>query len=132
MSGPATPDAPARRGGLTPLGADALMLLAALIWGLGFIAQILGSKHLGPLSFTGLRFGLAALILAPFVLRGLRTAWTRSDLTGGLIAGVVMAIAAVLQQWGMGDTTAGNGGFITSTYVVIAPLFALMLGHRVR
>jgi drug/metabolite transporter (DMT)-like permease len=133
MSGAAPADGLGHRTArLTPLGADALMLLAALIWGLGFIAQILGSKHLGPLSFTGLRFGLAALLLAPLVLQVRRGAWTRNDLVGGLIAGIVMAIAAILQQWGMGDTTAANGGFITSTYVVIAPFLAFVLGHRVR
>jgi drug/metabolite transporter (DMT)-like permease len=132
MSGAPTPDEPTRGSRLTPLGADGLMLLAALIWGLGFIAQILGSKHLGPLSFTGLRFGLAALLLTPFVLLGRRGGWSRHDFVGGLVAGSVMALAAILQQWGMGDTTAANGGFITSTYVVIAPFFALILGHRVR
>lgn len=114
---------------LTPLAADALMLLAALIWGLGFIAQILGSRDLGPLTFTGLRFGLAALLLTPIVLR---SRFTRTELVGGGVAGVVMAIAAVLQQRGMGSTTAGNGGFITSTYVVIAPFLSMIAGHRVR
>lgn len=114
---------------LTPIAADGLMLLAALIWGLGFIAQRLGSEHLGPLTFTGLRFGLGALILAPFVLRH---RFTRDELVGGGVAGAVLAVSAILQQWGMGATTAGNGGFITSTYVVIAPLIAMTLGHHVR
>ena len=105
------------------------MLLAALIWGLGFIAQIIGARHLGPLSFTGFRFGLAALLLAPFLLRNRPS---RDDLVGGLSAGTVMALGAILQQWGMGSTTAANGGFITATYVVIAPLLAVVLGQRVR
>lgn len=118
-----------RAEGLTPLRADGLMLFAALIWGLGFIAQILGAKHLGPLTFTGCRFTLAAVLMIPFVVRGNAT---RADLFGGLAAGSVMAVAAVLQQWGMGATTAANGGFITSTYVVIAPFLAALFGHRVR
>lgn len=105
------------------------MLLAALIWGLGFIAQILGARHLAPLSFTGFRFALAALLIAPFVVRGRPS---RDDVVGGLVAGSVMAVAAVLQQWGMGATTAANGGFITSTYVLIAPFLAAIAGHRVR
>lgn len=114
---------------LTPLTADSLMLLAALIWGLGFIAQILGARHLGPLTFTGLRFGLGALLIVPFAFR-VRPG--RNEIVGGCVGGVVLALAAILQQWGMGSTTAGNGGFITSTYVVIAPFLAILLGHRVR
>ncbi len=106
-----------------------MMLLCALIWGVGFVAQILGAEHLGPLIFTGLRFGIGAVMLAPFVLR---TRFTREELRGGVIAGLVMAVAAVFQQWGMGATTAANGGFITSLYVVIAPLLALSFGQRVR
>ncbi len=49
---------------------------------------------------------------------------------GGL-AGLVMAIAATLQQAGMEATTAGNGGFITSLYVLFTPIFALVIGKRV-
>jgi drug/metabolite transporter (DMT)-like permease len=113
---------------LTPLRADGIMLFAALIWGLGFIVQILGARHLGPLSFTGFRFGLAALMLVPFLVRN---GVSRADVVGGLVAGTVMAVAAVLQQWGMGATTAANGGFITATYVIIAPFFATVLGQHV-
>ena len=114
---------------LTPLSADLLMLLAALIWGLGFIAQVLGARHLGPFMFCGLRFALAALILAPLVARHPPS---RFEWKAGLIAGSVMALGAILQQWGMGATTAANGGFITSTYVIIAPFLAVLLGQKVR
>jgi drug/metabolite transporter (DMT)-like permease len=129
LSEPNEATAETRHSWLTPLRADGIMLLAALIWGLGFIAQIIGARHLGPLSFTGFRFGLAALLLAPFLLRSRPS---RDDLVGGLSAGTVMAMGAILQQWGMGSTTAANGGFITATYVVIAPLLAVVLGQRVR
>jgi drug/metabolite transporter (DMT)-like permease len=37
---------------LTPITADVLMLLAAAIWGFGFIAQKEAMDTVGPLTFT--------------------------------------------------------------------------------
>ncbi|MDZ4755409.1 MAG: DMT family transporter [Phycisphaerae bacterium] len=114
---------------LTPLAADGLMLLAAFIWGVGFILQKYGSELLGAFTFTGLRFLLAALLLVPFLFRG---RFTSKELTRGAICGAVMAVAAVFQQWGIKTTTVGNAGFITSMYVVIAPFIALAFGQQIR
>lgn len=38
-----------------------MLLMAAAIWGLGFVAQRLGMDHMGPFTFNGLRFLLGAL-----------------------------------------------------------------------
>ena len=46
---------------LTPLTADLLMLLAAAIWGFGFIAQKEAMDAIGPLTFNAVRFGIGAL-----------------------------------------------------------------------
>ena len=123
---------------LTPASADALLLVAALIWGVGFVAQRHGAEVFGPFGYTGIRFSLGALLLLPFVWRpapaiaGLdRKATRRLYLTWGGLAGLTMAIAATLQQAGMEATTAGNGGFITSLYVLFTPLLALAVGRRV-
>lgn len=117
---------------LTPLRADLLLLFAAVIWGSGFIAQRLATQHLGPLSFTGLRFSLGAVALLPFVVHRRAGEWDRTLLRAGALLGAVMAFGAVFQQWGLATTTAGNGGFITSLYVVIAPFLALAFGERIR
>ncbi|MBL9150581.1 MAG: DMT family transporter [Phycisphaerae bacterium] len=114
---------------LSPLAADGLMLLAALIWGSGFIAQRLGAEHLDAFAFTGLRFALGAALLGPWVIaRGL----DRAHLVAGLVTGGVMATAALFQQWGLQTTTAGNGAFITSLYVIIVPFLGLALGQHIR
>ncbi len=47
--------------------ANLMLLLAAAIWGLGFVAQRLGMEHLGPYSFNGLRFLIGALSLLPLI-----------------------------------------------------------------
>jgi drug/metabolite transporter (DMT)-like permease len=119
---------------LTLLTADLLLLFTSLIWGVAFVAQRLGMLHLGPLYFNGIRFAIGALCLLPLWL------WQRAPgkgteakasrlfrLGGGALAGTLLFLGATLQQWGLKTTTAGNGGFLTSLYVVIVPLFGIFL-----
>ena len=110
---------------------DALLLTVAVIWGTGFVAQRLGAEHLGPMTFTGARFILGAMVVAPIAF--LRTPGPdvrRSPWGPGLIAGTVLFLGALLQQVGLETTTAGNGGFITGLYIVFVPIFGLLLGTK--
>jgi drug/metabolite transporter (DMT)-like permease len=116
--------------------ADALLLLTAIIWGTAFVAQRVGMEHVGPMIFNGVRFGLGALILLPIALRGDTKSPGRHKaswwvLSGGGLAGLVLFIAASLQQIGLVYTTAGKAGFITGLYVVIVPLFGFFIGHQI-
>ena len=122
------------------LKADLLLFLAAAIWGAAFVAQRVAMYHVGPLFFNGLRFALGALLLLPVVAA--RSAnRVRSDparpspgaglyLYGGIAAGLILFAGSTLQQCGMVDNTAGKGGFITSLYVVLVPVFGLLIGQR--
>ena len=51
--------------------ADGQLLLAAVIWGTGFVAQRKGMDFVGPMTFTGLRFVLGGLVLGAFTFRQL-------------------------------------------------------------
>lgn len=130
----ATPRAPR---GLTTLGADLLLFAAAFIWGTGFVAQRLGSEHLGAFAFTGLRFTAGTLLLlpllwfAPWPTHVDRATAQRATVRGGLLAGVIMLCAANVQQFGLASTTASNGAFITSLYVVFVPFLGLLARHRI-
>ncbi len=118
-----------------------LLLLAAAIWGLAFVAQRVGMQHVGPFTFNAVRFTLGALVLTPFL-------WVRRShsghesgqlaagvipggqlaggvLPGGLLAGAVLFLGSSLQQTGIVTTTAGKAGFITGLYVVIVPIMGL-------
>jgi drug/metabolite transporter (DMT)-like permease len=114
--------------------ADILLLLAAAIWGAGFVAQRSAADHLSPAAFNAIRFGLGLLILLPLAVRSMREMDppARSALkAGSLFAGGILFLGANLQQWGMESTTAGNGGFITGLYVIFVPILGLFLKHRV-
>jgi len=118
------------------LKAEALLLLAAVIWGFAFVAQRVGMDHVGPFTYNGVRFVLGALSLLPLLWLGRRSAapigpggWRRI-LGGSLLAGLILFAGASLQQVGIVYTTAGKAGFITGLYVVIVPALGLLWGHR--
>jgi drug/metabolite transporter (DMT)-like permease len=118
------------------LRADLLMLLTALIWGTGFVAQTAGMDHIGPYLFSGLRFALGSLCLMPLILRNAKTArvpeplLNRGMLRAGIIMGLALALGINLQQVGLLFTSVTNSGFITGLYVIVVPLLGLLLGHK--
>jgi len=119
------------------LRADVLMLVTAMIWGSGFVAQMSGMDHIGPFLYSGLRFALGTLCLLPLVLwRGSRDQvgaepfLTRGLLIGGGLMGLALALGINLQQVGLLFTSVTNAGFITGLYVIVVPLLGLLIGHK--
>ena len=102
------------------LVSDSYLLLAAIIWGGGFVAQRMASFHLGFNAFNGIRFLLGGLVLLFFVFRRFRK--SRGGMGWVLLAGGVLFAASSLQQIGIGTTSASTAGFITGTYVVLVPI----------
>ncbi len=111
-----------------------LLLLVAVIWGFGFVAQRAAMDHIGPFTYNGVRFLLGGFCLIPFARReNTRPRLRKTTINpwlAGLAAGVVLFGGAALQQTGIQYTTAGKAGFITGLYVVLVPIFALLLGRR--
>lgn len=114
---------------------DLVLLLVALIWGFGFVAQRAGMDHLGPYTYNGIRFILGGLCLLPLALRRPGSSFLprhkqMSAGKAGLIAGLALFAGATLQQVGLQYTTAGKAGFITGLYVVFVPMIGLLFGQR--
>lgn len=119
-----------------------LLLITALIWGLGFAAQSSAADSIGSFSFTAARSLVAATFLS--VLLGVRrirpsagTPSARGVLRGGLLYGGALFVASNLQQFGIAAyppeaASSGRAGFLTATYVVMVALSSLFLGRRVR
>ena len=102
------------------LKADLTLLFVTILWGSAFAVMRLAAAHGSVFILNGLRFLLGALLLLPFAK--LRGAFNRANLVYVGLAGFALYVAVSLQQAGLATTTAGNGGFITSLYVVIVPL----------
>lgn len=115
----------------TRIKSDLILLLAAVVWGAGFVAQRSASFHLGFFAFNGVRFLLGGLVMLPFVIKRLRR--QPGQLVWILPAGALLFTGSSLQQAGITTTAAGTAGFITGIYVVLVPLLmALFWKHRTR
>lgn len=117
-------------------GAIIMLWITAAIWGFAFVAQRAGMEYIGPFTFNGIRFLLGSISLLPLLFwikfkRKGPKAKNKNILKGGLIAGVVLFVAASLQQAGMVYTTAGKAGFITGFYVVLVPLIGVFIGQHI-
>ena len=115
--------------------ANSLLLITAVIWGLGFVAQVLGMNYLSPFAFIGARFLLGAASLMPlvafFYFRNLLPQSSlRTVLIGSVVLGVILFAAGSLQQVGIVYSNASNAGFITGLYMVLVPLIGLAFRHR--
>lgn len=116
--------------------ANTLMLLVALIWGTTFVAQQLGMAHVGPLTYTGVRFLLGALFVLPLAVReygrlqarGVRL--ERADWFAWCGLGVLLFLGAVFQQIGIMGTTVSNAGFLTALYVPMVPILAWLIDRH--
>ncbi len=139
MMHPGPPRCPATLPPMRVLRADALLMLVAIVWGIGFVIQRTAMETIGPMTFTAVRLliGMASMLPLLLVARRLQPATlkktSRRKLLLGLVgAGTAMCLGAVLQQTGLVHTTAGVAGFITGLYVVFVPLLGLLVGYFVR
>lgn len=94
-------------------------MLVTLLWGSAFAVMRVAAGHHTIFLLNGARFLLGGLLLLPWArLRGAIHAGNRNYVLG---AGFALFAAVAFQQAGLATTTAANGGFITSLYVVIVP-----------
>ena len=122
------------------------LFLAALIWGVAFVAQSVGMEYIGPFTFNAVRSLIGAIVLIPviFLFRRGREVKTEGEvqqsrmtagdwkvlIKGGLVCGVFLCIASNLQQVGLQYTSVGKAGFITALYIVGVPVFGIFLGKK--
>lgn len=120
-----------------------LLFLAAIIWGVAFVAQSVGMDYVEPFTFNAVRCTIGGIVLIPCI--GVLTIWKRKKssktndkinenntkdlLIGGIACGILLFISSNFQQFGIQYTTAGKAGFITALYIIIVPILGIFL-HR--
>lgn len=117
---------------------NALLLLAALIWGFAFVAQSVAMDHVGAFTFIASRNFIGSAVLLPVIAVTQKGQMLPKEhktrktlLLGGLFCGLALCTASVLQQIGIAKTTVGKAGFITALYVVLVPVCGLFLKKKV-
>lgn len=126
-----------------------LLLLAAFIWGVAFVAQSVGMEYMGPCTFNGARFLLGSLVLVPVILVRRKRAYgagnaladetapdretgqKKTPWIGGICCGIALGSAALFQQYGIQYTSVGKAGFITTLYIILVPFLGIFIGKKV-
>ena len=118
-----------------------LLVIAAMIWGVAFVAQSTGGDAVGPYTFNCIRSVIGGLVLLPVIKLSDHMHWTRRRpvsredrrtlLTAGIACGLALAVASNLQQVGIYlGTPVGKAGFLTACYMLLVPILGLFIGKK--
>lgn len=120
-----------------------ILVLAALLWGLAFVAQTKAADVILPFTFNASRSFLGALTLITYIkIRDKVSEQKSSDksskqrlLRSGIICGVLLFIAINFQQFGIalypdGVPASGRAGFITAMYIVFVALYTIIKSRK--
>ena len=119
----------------TVLLCNLMLLTAAFIWGCSFIFQKDASNYIGPATVMCVRYLLGSMTMLPFILYlekkkplSERTKYTKDStkeiLKVAAILAVVKVLDLVLNQAGIGYTTASKAAFLTAANMVMVPILA--------
>jgi drug/metabolite transporter (DMT)-like permease len=102
------------------------LIVVTAVWGVTFV-QVKDAVAIYPLfAFLAVRYVIATGVLGAAGLGRLRTLG-RDGLQAGVVVGALGALGIGLQTAGLERTTVSSTGFITGLYVVLTPLFGLLL-----
>ena len=130
---------------LNNLRGSAILALAALIWGLAFVAQAQAADLVPPFVFNSIRCFIGAMAL--FLVLGIKRVKTkqpifptekakmREMLIGGILCGILLTVSVNFQQYGLsvypdGSASEARAGFITALYVVLVPVVSMFFGKK--
>ena len=103
------------------------LIVAALIWGTAFVAQTTGMEHIGPLTFTNLRFLIGGLIVLPLAVKEIpnfKKSLNKKLIIIILLTGLSLLMGTYLQQYALKYTKIGNAAFLTILYVPFVPIIS--------
>ena len=122
---------------------NVLPILAAIIWGLAFSAQDdCADKGMTPFTFNMSRALIATIVLffvAVIFAKGFKNlfnklkekAYLKNLIFGGLCCGGALFMASNLQQAAFSpETESGKIGFITIFYIMLVPVFGLVIKKK--
>lgn len=124
-----------------------ILFLTAFIWGAAFVAQKIGVVVVDTFTFSTARFFVSGIALLPIIFINSKNDRLNRRLmpitpqekknqrkvliTGGILCGIFLALAANLQQMGIADTSAGKAGFITTLYIIFVPILRFFTKKKV-
>ena len=102
------------------------LIAVTAVWGVTFV-QVKDAVELYPLfAFLAVRYAIATGALAVAAVPRVQSLG-RSGIAAGAVLGALLGLGIGLQTAGLERTTVSSTGFITGLYVVLTPLFGLVL-----
>lgn len=108
---------------------EALLLLAAITWGGEYVVAKVALDNISPLWLNTFRFG-AGWVLLLIVLHRKVLVIKTAHIKAGFLAGIFMFGGFATQLISLQYTTAGNAAFLTTTYVVMIPIYVWLIYRR--
>ncbi|MDF2678041.1 MAG: hypothetical protein K0Q97_2378 [Bacillota bacterium] len=114
---------------ITPLKADLLLLIVALLWGSSYVVvkgtiDVLDSSHL-----IFYRFTIASILSLIFYGKYLKNA-TKGELFAGVFLGALLAAGIIFSATGLKYTTVSKNSFIVSINVVLVPFVYWLVSKK--
>ncbi len=124
-----------------------MLLISALIWGMGYTVQRDAAHLIEPFLFNAVRYLFAFFvytlaILALQVSKKKPIKWSKlytgkskvssNILIIGFLIGFLSFLGSIFQQTGLYYTTAGKAGFIIESAVVLIPLISFFMGKQLQ
>ncbi len=109
--------------------ADIALVITAFIWGSTFVVVKDALADVSVFLYIAVRFALAAVVMALFFWRSLRTL-NRGSIWAGAQIGFFMFAGYAFQTYGLQFTSPSKAAFITGSSVVIVPLLLALFGRR--
>ena len=113
----------------TSARAEWALAAVTLLWGSSFTLVKQALDDVSVILFLALRFALAAAVLLVLYRRPLLLDWRqqRRGLRGGMVCGLLLTAAYLLQTYGQRYTTPARSGFLTALNVVLVPILAALV-----
>ena len=106
-----------------------LLIFTAIIWGSAYSVCKEIQQYISQSFIIAIRFSIAALGLGYYVWQA-RKKMDRTLIQGGLVTGILLFLAFLIQTSGLNLTTASKNAILSQTNVVFVPLLLWLFGRE--
>lgn len=105
---------------------SALLLLATVLWGSSFIVLKQTMEEVPAFYIIAVRFVVSGIVLALVFIKKLKNT-DKGVFLRGVVLGVILSLAYIVQTEGLKYTTPSRNAFLTASYCVMMPFIVWLL-----
>ena len=105
------------------------LLLVAALWGFSFIAVKLSVDSVSPSQIAAIKFTISSLVLGLIYIKRLKNT-KKETVLHGIVIGLALFFAELLQMYGCKYTTAGKNAFLTLVSAILVPFLNYFINRE--